>query len=166
MEHHEAFWLTGEFWVLVAFVIFIVSVAKPAWRTITGQLDARADSIRDDLEEAERLREEAQKMLGEAERKQRDSFKHAAEIVSAARGQAKRLTEEARGALAGAIERRMRHAEERIEQAEAQALAEVRAAATEIALHTTRILLAENLSDEDRAKLADSSIGELPERLR
>ncbi|MBI4183413.1 MAG: F0F1 ATP synthase subunit B [Proteobacteria bacterium] len=165
MEHAEPFWQSAEFWILVAFVIFVAIAAKPAWRAITTMLDERARTIRNDLKEAERLREEAQKMLAEAQRNQRDSVNHAKEIIETARSQTERLTREAGEQLEAALDRRMRHAHERIAQAEALALAEVRATAAEVAIETARHVIREHLPEERKRALIARAIEEVPARL-
>ena len=111
------------FWAAVAFVIFIAATAKPISRLLTAGLDKRADKIRSDLEEAEKLREEAQDLLASYQRQQRDAVKEAEAIVEHAKEEAERLTQQGRERLKAALERREKQAMDRITQAEAAALA-------------------------------------------
>ena len=87
------------FWAAVAFVIFIAATAKPISRLLTAGLDKRADKIRSDLEEAEKLREEAQDLLASYQRKQRDALAEAAAIIAHAGEEAARLAAEAEHAV-------------------------------------------------------------------
>src|SRR3546814_12622238 len=89
-----AFLNDPTFGVLVAFVIFVVAVFKPAKRAILGGLDARIAQIRTEVEEAQRLREEAQTLLAGYQRKQRQAIQEAEEIVARAKTEAKRLAAE------------------------------------------------------------------------
>lgn len=90
---------TAEFWVLVAFVVFVVLAFKPLRKAVTGALDERAEQIRKQLDEANKLREEAQATLASYKRKQRDALKEAEEIVTHAKAEAERLRAEAAKAL-------------------------------------------------------------------
>ena len=87
------------FWAAVAFVIFIAATAKPISRLLTAGLDKRADKIRSDLEEAEKLREEAQDLLASYQRKQRDALAEAEAIIAHAGEEAERLAVQERDKL-------------------------------------------------------------------
>ncbi len=157
--------MDASFWVAAAFVLFVALIAKRGYQFITEGLDKRAARIKTELEEAVRLREEAQALLASYQRKQRDAVREAEEIVERARREAARIAEQAEEDLAAALERRTRLAEAKISQAEAQALAEVRNQAVDMALAATRRLMAENL-DESRAEaLIDEAIAELGDKL-
>lgn len=153
------------FWVLVAFVVFIGSTAKPISRMITGGLDKRADKIRDDLEEAEKLREEAQDLLAGYQRKQRDAVAEAEAIVAHAREESERLAVHGRERLEAALERREKLAMDRIAQAEAHAIETVRDKTIDIALDATRDYLAEELKAKQSDALIDGAIKDLPGKL-
>lgn len=155
-----------EFWVFVAFVIFVALVWRKALGFIGGALDARALRIKKQLEEAQALREEAQHLLAEYQRKQRDAVKEAEEILARAREEAERLRQESQAALEAAVRRRERMAMDKIAQAEAQALAEVRNRAVDLAVLATRRLLAEGLDGQRRAALLDAAIAEIERKLQ
>tara|TARA_R110002096_G_scaffold186771_3_gene365847 strand:- start:833 stop:1330 length:498 start_codon:yes stop_codon:yes gene_type:complete len=141
------------FWVFVAFMIVVgiaLFVRVPA--LIAKQLDARGDTIRNELEEARRLREEAQELLASYQRKQREAEAEAEGIVAQAKKDAKALAAEARTELAERIERRTAMAESRIAQAEAHAAAEVKALAADLAVEAARRLIVER---GDKTKVAD-----------
>ena len=154
-----------EFWVAVAFVIVVAGLAWKGAPVITAMLDGRAAKIKDELEEARRLREEAQQMLAEYQRKQRDALKDAEQIVAAARAEAERAAEQAVRDLEAAIERRERLAVEKIALAESKASAEVRNTAVDVAIAALRQLLAKELDAGRRSRLIDDAIAELPRRL-
>src|SRR6185437_16059727 len=130
---HELF-SDPEFWVLIAVVIFVAAVFKPASRAITGGLDARATRIRTELDEARRLREGAEKLVADYRAKEREAKADAETIVAHAQAEAERIAAQSARGLEFALERRQRMAEERIAQAEAKALDEVRAAAIDVAI--------------------------------
>jgi F-type H+-transporting ATPase subunit b len=158
---HEA-----EFWVLVAAIIFVVAVFRPVRRTLTGGLDARAARIRSELDEARRLREEAEKLVAEYRAKQSEAAAEAEAIIVHARAEAERIAVQSARDLELALERRQRLAEERIAQAEAKALAEVRAAAIDVAIAAARDVIARQVDQARGAALLDAAIVALPDRLR
>jgi F-type H+-transporting ATPase subunit b len=149
------------FWVAVAFLAFVALAARPVSGALTGALDARSARIRAELEEAQALREEAQKTVAEFKRKQRDAIKEAERILDHAKVEAGRLRERAERDLEAALERREQAALDKIAQAEAQALQEVRDRAIEVALLATAKLIAENLDPERSGAMIDRAIREL-----
>jgi F-type H+-transporting ATPase subunit b len=153
------------FWVAVAFLCFVVLAARPVSRALTGALDARSSRIRNELDEAQALREEAQKTVAEFKRKQRDALKEAELILDHAKIEAKRLAERAERDLEAALERREQAALDKIAQAEAQALQEVRDQAIDVALMATAKLLADNLGPERSGAIIDKAIRDLPGKL-
>jgi F-type H+-transporting ATPase subunit b len=153
------------FWVAVAFLCFVVLAARPVSRALTGALDARSSRIRNELDEAQALREEAQKTVAEFKRKQRDALKEAELILDHAKIEAKRLAERAEQDLEAALERREQAALDKIAQAEAQALQEVRDQAIDVALMATAKLLADNLGPERSGAIIDRAIRDLPGKL-
>ncbi len=155
----------AEFWVAVAFVLFVAAVARKGYRFITKGLDARAARIEAELEEAVRLREEAQALLAGYQRKQRDAARDAEEIVEHAKAEAARAAEQMERDLEAALARRTRLAESKIAQAEAQALAEVRDLAVDAAIGAARRLIAENMDEGGDEKLVDEAIAELGDKL-
>lgn len=153
------------FWVLVAFVIFVALVWKPGAKAVTQMLDERADKIRADLEKAAKLREEAQALFAEYQQKQRDALKEAEAIVASAKAEAERLSAQAAADLETSLKRREQLALQRIAQAEQQAMADVRAAAVDLALSATRKLLTDKLDTARHEALIEGAIKELPGKL-
>jgi F-type H+-transporting ATPase subunit b len=161
-----AFYQEPEFWLTVAFTIFVALMAKPVWRKVTGGLDARAAQIQAELDEARKLREEAQAQLASYQRKQRDAAKEAQEILAHTEDEAGRITAEAETRLAEVLERHREIAADRITQAEARAVEEVKAQAVEAALAATARLIADKMDQSKADALIDDAIKELPGKLR
>lgn len=153
------------FWVAVALVIFLALCYKMGWKSAMAGLDARGDKIRKDIEDAQTLREEAQKALAEYKRKQRDAMAEAEEIIKHAKEEAQRLREQAQKDLEASLVRREQLAMEKIAQAEASAMAEVRDKAVDVAVAATEQLLRSNLDASQSGAIMDRAIGELSEKL-
>lgn len=144
-----------DFWVLVAFVIFFgIVFYAGAHRFVLNGLDNRAKKIEADLDEARKLREEAQKILADYEKKRLDAEKDAEAIVAAAQAEAERLASEAKQKSEEFVTRRTKMAESKIAQAEAQAISEVRAIAAEAAVKAA----GEVLSKSAKGKKGDDLI--------
>jgi F-type H+-transporting ATPase subunit b len=154
-----------EVWVAVAFVIFIALAGKPIVRGIGKMLDDRAAKIRMDLSEAEKLRDEAEKLLAEYQRRQREALKEAEGILAHAKDEAERIRREAAANIDAALKRRERQAMEKIAQAEAQAVAEVRNQAVDLAILGAQKALTTGLEGDRAAGLIDQSIAEMERRL-
>lgn len=166
-EHaaHPPFYLSAEFWVAIGFVIFVALVGRTAYRVVTVALDDRANKIKQQIDEAARLAEEAQQMLADYERKRREAAEEAQALLDQARRQADLMEERAGHDLERALKRREELAMERIAQAEQAATAEIRATAVEVAVEATRRLLATEVSTKQANALIDEAIAELPKKL-
>lgn len=153
------------FWVALAFVTLIVLVAKPLSKKVATGLDARADTIKAQLDEAEKLREEAQDLLASFKRKQQEAEEEAAKILQRAKEEAARLEAKSKTDLENALKRREAAAEARISQAEATAIAEVQALATSVALKAAEELLTESISAQKANAMIDDAISNLSSQL-
>jgi F-type H+-transporting ATPase subunit b len=156
---------SAEFWVAVAFVLFVIFMLWKAAKPMMAGLDARAERIKNELDEAKRLREEAQKLLADYQRKERDAAKEAEAMLAHAREEATRLREKAAEDLKASVKRREQQALDRIAQAEAQAEAQVRAQAVDLAVAATRQILADKLDETQAARLVDEALKDLPGKL-
>ncbi len=133
----------ATFWALIALLFFGgVALYLKAPAMVTKSLDERSNKIRSDLDEARRLREEAQELLAEYQRKRREAEKDAEQIISVAKREAEQMAKEAAAKSADFIARRTANAEIKIAQAESQAVADVRAAAVDIAIAAAENLIA------------------------
>lgn len=156
----------SDFVVLIAFVLFIgVLVYFKVPGLIGGLLDKRAEGIRADLEEARKLREEAQELRASFERKKSEVKEQAERIVAKARADAELAARQARADLETTIARRLRAAEDQIGAAEAAAVRAVRDQAIAVSISASAELIARNLSAEDAATLIEQSIGTVDARL-
>jgi F-type H+-transporting ATPase subunit b len=145
-----------EFWVAVGFAIFVgilIYVGVP--KMMTKALDDRGRRVQAELDEARRLKEEAQKLLSASQSKQRQADTEAAGIIESAKAEAERIAAEAKSKMEEFVERRTKMAETKIAQAEAQAVADVRAAAAEAAVSAAEKIL----TDTVKGKVADDLIG-------
>lgn len=156
----------ATFWVLVSFLIFVgLVVYYKVPGMIAAALDKRAADIANELDEARKLREEAQQVLASYQRKQRDAEKEAQAIVEQARSEAERLAVETKANLAAHVERRTKLAEDKIAQAEAQALQEVRSVAADVAIAAARTIIEQKLDGAKAGALIDKSIAEVKAKL-
>jgi F-type H+-transporting ATPase subunit b len=156
----------AEFWVAVAFVIFLAVLAKfGVHRKLLGSLDERRDRIRTDLDEAQRLREEAKAMLADADAKRRAAEQETAGIIEGARAEADRLAGEAKQKVEEFLARRTKMAEAKIAQAEAQALADVRAAAAEAATGAAERILTQSTKGQIAEGLITRGIEDVKNKL-
>jgi F-type H+-transporting ATPase subunit b len=154
------------FWVAVGTVIFIgVVIYLKVPQMIASMLDARAATIKNELAEAKRLREEAEVLMRDYLAKTKNADSEAAAIISAAKVESERMVAEARVQLAQQIERRAKVAEEKIAQAEAQAVADVRAAATEAASAAASEIIRAKMTEAKGDALIDASIRDLRTKL-
>lgn len=139
----------AEFWVGAAFFIFLGLLAYlGVHKKLVAGIDARGEKIAAQLGEAERLRNEAAALLKTYEAKRVQAEKDAAEIVAAAKEEAKRLEADAKVKLEEFVKRRTAQAEMKIGQAEAQATAEVRSAAVELATKAAASILGATKGDD------------------
>lgn len=148
-----------DFVVLIAFIVFVgVLIYFKVPEKIGGMLDARAEGIRNDLDEARALREEAQTVLAQFERKQREVSEQADLIVAQAKTDAEAAAEQAKVDLAKSIERRLQAAEDQIASAEANAVKEVRDSAINVAVAAAASVIGKGMNDADAAAMIDDSI--------
>ena len=154
-----------EFWVSIAFVVFVAFMVWKAKKPLLDALDSRAERIRSQLDEAQRLREDAQHLLAEYQRKQRQALEEAEQILNQARAAAERHREQAARDLEVSLKRREQQAMDRIAQAETDALREVQVVAVSVAIDATRKLLEETVDKELAGRLVDNAIKELPDKL-
>lgn len=156
----------AEFWVAVAFVLFIAGILyMKVHKSAASALDTRAEQIKNELDEAQRLREEAQHALAEYKRMQRDAAKEAVEILRLAASEASTIRERARDDLAKSVQRREQQAIARIAQAEAEATQQVRDMAIDIAITATGKVLGDELQGGAGKRVIDDAIADLPRRV-
>ena len=155
-----------EFWVLIAFVIFLgVLVRFGVPKMALSALDDRSARIKQALDEAQRLRSEAQAVLTQYQQKRAVGEKEALAIIVSARVEAERLAGEAKGKVEEFVARRTKMAESKIAQAEAQALADVRAAAADAAVAAAEKILVQTTHGAAAESLIAKGISDLKAKL-
>lgn len=148
---------------LVIFLVLMVYIKVPGM--IAKSLDARADQIRNDLSEAKRLREEAQQLLAEYQRKRKEAEADAARIVAAAQREAELLATEAKAKTEEFVARRNALSEQKIAQAEADAVTAVRSAAVDLAIAAAEKVLASRADAQVQSELFNQALGDVKTRL-
>jgi F-type H+-transporting ATPase subunit b len=160
------FELDAEFWVAVAFVVFIGGlIYLGVHEMMVNYIDQRRDRIKAELDEALRLKEEAQALLAQYQRKQREAEQEAAAILAGATAEAERMMAEAKTKMEEFIARRGKMAESKIAQAEAQALADVRAAAAEAAVSAAEKILTQIVKGEVADRLIVKGVEDVKTKL-
>lgn len=148
---------------LVIFLALVVYLKVPGM--VAKNLDARADQIRNDLSEAKRLREEAQQLLAEYQRKRKEAEADAAKIVASAEREAEALAAEAKAKTEEFVARRNALSEQKIRQAEADAIAAVRGAAVDLAIAAAEKVIAGRSDKAVQSDLFAQAVGEVKARL-
>lgn len=155
-----------DFIVLVSFLVFVgVLLYFKVPARIGALLDSRAAGIRRDLDEARRLREEAQEIYASYERRQREVAGQADQIVANAKREAEAQAAKAKADLKTSIERRLKGAEDQIASAEADAVRAVRDRAVQAAVAAASSLLAQQVSAGKRSDGIDDAIEDVARRL-
>ena len=156
----------ATFFALVGLIIFLaVLVYLKVPGMLAKSLDQRSDKIREDLAEAKRLREEAQHVLAEYQRKRKEAEAEAASIIASAEREAAALTAEAKQKTEEFVARRTALSEQKIKQAEADAVNAVRSAAVDLAVSAAEKVLARKTDEAVQQKLFDNAVGEVKTRL-
>lgn len=163
-EEHVSLLADPHTWVLFSAILFAVVAWKKGKAPFLNMLDGRTARIKAELEEAERLKHEAQELLADYQKKHRDAVQTAQKIVDNAKEAASLIQKEAEQKLEESVVRRETLLLERIARAEAAAVLELRNKAADIASAAAEKLLAEAMGKRG-AKLVDEAIAELPERL-
>jgi F-type H+-transporting ATPase subunit b len=155
-----------ENWVALAFILFLaLLVYLGVHRKITDSLDQRQARIKGELDEARRLKEEAQALLAEFQRKGREAEKEAEAIIAGAKAEAERIAGEAKARMEDFVSRRTKMAEAKITQAEAQALADVRSAAADAAVSAAEKILSIAAKGEVAVNLLQQGIEDVRKKL-
>jgi F-type H+-transporting ATPase subunit b len=155
-----------ELWVLVSFVLLLaLLVYYKIPDKVVKALDNRADRIRAELEEARRLREEAQSILADYQQKRRDAEKEAEDIIAMARREAQFYAEESRKALNESLQRRVRLAEEKITRAEEQAVQDIRSQSADAAIAAAETIVTRELKGDSAGDLVAKGIREVNTKL-
>jgi F-type H+-transporting ATPase subunit b len=165
MHSEGSFFSEPRTWVVIAFFLFFILFGKKLWGALAGMLDARAVSVKAELEEASRLRREAESMLRDAEKQRADALADAKALIDGARAEASRVSAAAAAEAEASAKRREQMAIDRIAAAEKAAVDDVRLTAADVATNAARQVLAEGLTASADAQLIDQAITQLPSAL-
>jgi len=155
-----------EFWVAVAFVILMgVFAYFGIHRTVLTTLDHRSDRIKAELDDARRLKEEAARLLAEYQARGASAEREAQDIIASAKAEAERIAAEAKTKIEDFVVRRTKTAENKIALAEAQAVADVRAAAADAAVSAASTILSQSVKGDVADDLLSRGIAEVREKL-
>jgi F-type H+-transporting ATPase subunit b len=163
---HESFFGNPRTWVSIAFVIFVALFGRRIWKVLAKMLDDRAATIRAELDEAQRLRREAEAMLAEAEARRAEAIAESKRLLEGAKAEAQRVAAQTAAEAEASARRREKMAIDRIAAAEKAALDEVRITAAEVATAAARDVLAHGLTRDAGDRLVESAIAGLPAALR
>ena len=153
-----------HFFILIAFVLFIALTYRPLSRAIISGLDKRSQKIKNQLDEAENLRAQAERMLEETQKQQKRSLIEAEEIVAAAKTEADRLKDEAKKSLELALNRREQMAFTRIAYAEKEAMSAVKNFAIDVSIKAVEGLLESKLNAQTYDDLLSESFKDIPQK--
>jgi F-type H+-transporting ATPase subunit b len=151
-----------RFWYAVAFILFFILFGRRIWRPLAAMLDNRAAQVRLELDEAARLRREAEAMLAEAKQEREAALADAKALIENAKTESVRIAEAAQREAEMTAQRRERMARDRIAASQRAAVAEIRSLAADIATEAARSVVAEALTAEGDAALIDRAIAALP----
>jgi F-type H+-transporting ATPase subunit b len=155
-----------EFWVAVAFVILMgVFAYFGVHSTVLKALDHRSERIKAELDDARRLKEEAAKLLAEYKARRATAEREAQEIIASAKADGERIAAETKAKMEDFVARRTKTAESKIALAEAQALADVRAAAADAAVTAASRILSQTVTGQVAEDLLAKGISEVREKL-
>jgi F-type H+-transporting ATPase subunit b len=156
----------AEFWVTVAFVLFLALLWRAeVHKSVSATLDDRAKKVASELSEAQKLKAEAQALLADYQEKQREAESEAAAIVAQAKVEAEEIAAEAKARMEEFVARRTKMAETKIAQAEVQALADVRAAAADAAVKASEKVLSESVKGKVAGDILSAAIRDVKTRL-
>lgn len=156
----------ATFWATVGLVLFLALIIYLKVPGMLGRaLDARAERIKTELEEARRLREEAQQLLAEYQRRRKEAEKEAADILAGAKIEAEALVADAKKKTEDYVARRTALAEQKISQAERDAVSQVRSSAIDIAVEAARRILADKAGAGGADQQFKASLDQLKTKL-
>ncbi len=155
----------AKLWIAISFVIFVGIAYMLGRKSIVGALDNKIEEIKSEIENAERLRVEAQELLAQYQRKQRDAEKEAAEILEHAKKQAEQFKKNAEKDLAEAMDRREDQLAERLKRIEENAIADIQSHAADLAVAASQEMIIKTLDEKLNASLNEGTIKNIAKQL-
>lgn len=161
-----AFFNDATNWVLISFVIFAIGFWKFGLKLLMGKLDGRIAEIRKEIETAESLRVEAQELLAQYQRKQRDAAREADTIVAAAQKHAAEIQKQAESELNEMVARKEAQLHDRLKRMEEVALNDIKAYAAELSVKATAEIIAKQMDQATNDRLIEQSIKSIAAQLK
>ena len=157
--------LSQTAWVLIAFILFFVLVGKKLWSALTTNLDQRKKMIENELNEAKKLREEAQAELNASLKKQKEINKQALDIINDAKSTAKQIEADALKKSDIIIKRKEEQAKQKINNAQIEALNNIKNISAELSVKSAKIYIQNELDSKIQKALYSDSKQKLKEKL-
>jgi F-type H+-transporting ATPase subunit b len=163
--HEPGFFAEPRNWVAISFFVFFILFGKKLWSALADMLDDRSSKVRAELDEAARLRSEAEAMLREAEKRRAEALEEAKALIAGAQAEAARVAAATAAEAEASARRREQQALDRIAAAEKAAVDDVRLAAVDVATIAARHVISDGLSADADSHLIDAAITQLPAAL-
>ena len=157
--------LSQTAWVLIAFVLFFILVGKKLWLTLTNNLDQRKKMIENELNEAKKLREEAQAELNASLKKQKEINKQVLDIINDAKSTAKQIEADALKKSDAIIRRKEEQAKQKINNAQAEAINNIKNISAELSVKSAKVYIQNELDSKIQKALYSDSKQKLKEKL-
>ncbi len=152
-------------WIAISFLVFVFVAFKLGRKSVLGALDGQIAEVKSEIENAERLRVEAQELLAQYQRKQRDAEKEASDMLDRAKDQAKQIQKTAETDLKEVMARREVQLADRLKRIEENAIAEIQNHAAELAVAATTEMIVKSLDEKSNNKMNEDTIQSLPKHL-
>lgn len=165
VAHHGSILTDTSLWVAISFIVFTLFVFNKAKKALCTKLDTRIIDIKNEIDTAESMRIQAQELLAQYQRKQRDAVQEAEEIIEHAKRHAREIQRTAEKELEASMARKEIQMQERLKRMEEQAIADMRNQAIEKAMAATRQILAEELAKKKGSDLIDEAIDGLNKQI-
>ena len=157
--------LSQTAWVLIAFILFFVLVGKKLWSALTTNLDQRKKMIENELNEAKKLREEAQAELNASLKKQKEINKQVLDIINDAKSTAKQIETDALKKSDILIKRKEEQAKQKINNAQVEALNNIKNISAELSVKSAKVYIQNELDSKIQKALYSDSKQKLKEKL-
>lgn len=156
--HEEVFYQSAEFWVAMSFVLVVVGLARPIGKVMHSLLQKRGENIAERISSAATLKEDAQKLLAQYEKKYREAEQEAQEILSRSEKEINFFKKESMSKLEAEMANKERDAKARIAAAQDKAVKEISAMTSEVTIKAVKDVLRRQLTEKEIDRLIDESI--------
>ena len=157
--------LSQTAWVLIAFILFFVLIGKKLWTVLTYNLDQRKKMIENELNEAKKLREEAQSELNISLKKQKEINKQVLDIINDAKSTAKQIEADAIKKSTAIVKRKEQQAKQKINNAQIDAINNIKNISAELSIKSAKIYIQNELDNKSQKSLHSNSKEEIKAKL-